>query len=600
MLAVLSIHCGSTWNWARQQTFPVPTFHNSQMSQAVYAMVLAGHSRLERLPPESAYQVPGDEPGIGRWGLLKGCLDPRNDDTNYFVVTSLFLLLSSLLALVLGLEPVTLLAGTAVPAGVLMAVTFGVARRLTDRWTATAAAVLVALLPVTMAGTRTAFPSLGLMIAPAAVVAALFASDRFRRIGWVLLAAYLTALIPRWGESAGDALRAYFAVGWVVVVLGVPHLLRGTRSRKAGLLGLLAYLASSAVLVDIRWLYIHATGYVAPHMSEGVPLSDLLSPGRVLAGVLGYLTLAASAMMGWLATILVVVGVATLFVGWFRKADGEPNDPEWRIHVAAVSVWCVLPLLLISAPFERQTFYAFGGIPPLVVLAVAGLRRTPKIGRFLPWVGVLLLVPTFVAVNSPSFMRRWIDTEARPGLSTATAQVIRFAISGSAVNLYAPSTPGQFGIMDTPGLGLHLPRLEMAGGGAGLPEEVALSWATSGELRAFLESLPNGNLVVACTSELTPFGSIGAVLQATYPNLVFRHYRLGKYDHLPITNCDQNTGWDPACGVVYPQRESVYIVTFRELGSPDGAPRPPRRLGTAVQIARGSQMALYRLIAPPR
>ena len=434
LLAVMFTHCFSVWNWSHDVSCPTPAWHNNQLTQAVYVMVLAGASRVQHLPPKSAWQVPASEPGHGRWQLLGACFNPHNDLDQYFT-TSLFLLLSSVLPLIFGLDPDTLLWGTVLPVGVLLAATFVATRSIVGPSTAAAAAVLLSLLPVSVFVMRTAFPFIGLMIGPLLVVAALFASDRFRRIGWVILAAYLTALLPRWGESAGDALRALFSIACVVAVLGTDILTKRTELMRRRCVGLLVYCVVVVLLIDADWFVYHATRFVIPRLTEGDSLPLVSRCSEIVVAFVGYIVEGARSMLGFPSTVVVLAGVTSLIVSFRGKRR------VWQIHITSLAVWFLSSIVLVSIPIERQSYYTIGAVPPLVILTVVGLREVPKIGRHLPWVGVLSLVPVYVTLSSPVLLQQW--------LSTARSGFAHFQFATSAAVLGAPN-------VDAYGMGVDL------------------------------------------------------------------------------------------------------------------------------------------------
>ena len=581
LLAVLLAHCCVAWNWSQQTTYPARSWHNNQLTQAVYVMILSGASRVQHLPPESLWQVPPDEPGFGRWQLLSTCADPRMDTDSYFA-TSLFLLLSSLLPLIFGLDPNTLLWGTVLPVGALLAATFLAARSFLAPSTAAAAAVLLTLLPVSIAAMQTAFPFLGLMIGPVLVVAALFASDRFRRIGWVILAAYFTALIPRWGESAGDALRSLVATSCVVVVLGAST--ARTRQRRRRCAGLLVYCVVAFLLVDKGWLYFHATQYVIPRVTEGdsIPLATRLS--EIVLAFVGYLVIGAKSMFGLPATVVVLTGVTGLVASFRRKRRA------WKVHITAVVVWFVLPILLVCVPSDRQSFYVIGSVPPLIILTAAGLREIPRIGRRLPWVGVLVLVPAYVALRSPILLERWFTTQTPP--------FAHYALATSTMNR-ALEDVDPYGISHSPLLTFHHPPLDSEPTDPIPHDFAALDWAIAGAGHEVFETMPRGSLVVAVSGDNTPFDTIGALLQAAYPHIVFREFPMipSRYEFTCEDYLKDQGKLVPA--IFQTRRERTYLATFHSNDDTGPPTRPPWFLGSTIELVRGDEVGLYEVVAPP-
>lgn len=569
LLAVWAVHLLTVWTWFELTVLPTHTLHNNAMRQVVSSMVLTGHSRLELPTTDCAWHLPPTDEGYGAVDLVRSAMGSPFQRQQYWTTVPLFTLLSSLPAVLLGIDPLTSQVGAVVPLGLLMLAIYAVARRFTTPSTAAAAAILVTLLPATIGAMRTSYPYLGLMLGPATAVAALLATDRFRRLAWVVPAALLTTLATRWGESASDALKALFAISGVVAVLGASLLLRGTERSSRGLAGLGIYLLVVFATIDGGWLLQHARDLVVPQAAQDASTPLVLLPLDAISAFLGYVWLCQRLYLGWPAAIVIGAGAVWIVRAWKGK------DVDWRIRLTAVAVWIVAPLIVLSLSEKRHADYMIGVIPPLAVVAAVGCREVRRIGPFLPWAAVLLLVPTYVALNSPGVLA------SDP---TKRAAIVQYGMSVQTCNPVLTEDPWH-GIIESPlvtftDFQTH-PTVQQQ------PIVDARRWACEGDGAAAFRAMPAGSVVVAVLEGYGLFDWVGAGLQACHPHVVFRTDATAQ-----TVAAGTTTGF--RASAVGERWDDVYVATFRIDTS--GGAEPPVHLGDLVEVARSDEIVLYRIV----
>ena len=399
-------------------------------------------------------------------------------------------------------------------------------------------------------------------------------------------------------------LRVLFAIACVAGVLGASLFLPRTERKTRGLTWFMIYGALVLLLLDKDWLVSQSLGYILPQAAASESSLHLLNPARLIVGFAGGLAIIQEMMLGLPATLVVLAGVTILLV---RVHVGEGDrqlrittvpafrrsDRNGRVHLVAILAWFVMPLLFLSLSSSKQAANLLEAIPPLAILTVAGLLHVRRIGRYLPWVGILVVVPSYICLNSPDRLRTLTAHHPASAEYGAGWALLRHGLSSSTVDPLVDSEEWH-GIRPTPLVTFY----DSQGTSGGEYEHVveAWDWSSVGPGSEFFEAMPRGTVVVAVSGGPGPFEVIGSMLQATYPDVVFRSYISLNGEPPP----EFIGGLDPTRALFATAREFTYVLMFRNFDTGSGPPSPPRPLGRTVEIARGDELALYRIVIPPR
>ncbi len=485
-LALGAFHGGLAWTWLQRSPAPISSPHANDHAALVHAMTLAGRADLGALEGgrfgQEDCSVP--PPNTTRGSQLRGLL--RSDpNTTYRNKTPIAYLLGALAPLLLGFGPLTVRAGSLVLLAVLGLATFVATRAFTARNTAMAAAAAVTLLPVAVGGTQTLFPTLGCMAGAACGLAAILASDRFRRPGLALLAGLAAALAMRWGESFNDGIRTVSVLAGPALLLAVAGLLDRERRWRAAL-GVGLFVAVQPLLLD--WPLARASIADLLAQASGDPSSD----SGLLTGLGSYLWILRHRLLGLTGVGLLLTGLPVLLL------RGRP-----RVESLALILAVLGPLLLLAASDKRASYYLAVVAAPCAMIATVGLAALPRVGRWLAWAPVALLMPGACALYltdaelpddtaDPPAWHGWLALDTR---STAQDLPARLAL--------------------THDLPVTFPPVE-----ALRPERGSTaSWLDGPEATAILDQLPPGS-TVAVQGWVHPHCDVAAfTIQARYPEL---------------------------------------------------------------------------------
>ena len=195
-LLLLAFHGGLAATWLHRSPAPISSPHANDHAALIHGLTLAGRADLGALEAGMLGQedCSAPPPGGSRWDQLRGTL--RSDPgTTFRNKTPLAYLLGALAPLLMGFGPLTVRAGTLLLLALLAACSYAVSVSAGWRDGALPAACAVTLLPLSVGGVQTLFPTLGCVAGAALALALLMASDRFRRPGVALLAGIGAALV---------------------------------------------------------------------------------------------------------------------------------------------------------------------------------------------------------------------------------------------------------------------------------------------------------------------------------------------------------------------------------------------------------------------
>ncbi len=374
VVLLAGLHGGLFLAWLRASPAPLITPHASDLVALTHTHTLTGRGDMRAL---TAYPLGAEDcsdPGSPRLDQARGTLRSRGGSGND---TPIHYVVASLPALVLGVSPTTVRAGTLALLALLAAATFGAGRAFGDHWTALAAAAMVTALPITVGASQTLFPTLGCMTGPALALAMLLLSDRFRRPGLALLAGVACALTLRWGEGFNDGMRSASVLVGPVLVLAVAGLARG-EGRWRALLGLVLFCAVAAVVVDWSTVMTGRERLLEQAMdSEG---------GGFGVGLVSYLWELRGRLLGLPGCVL--LGAGTLLLVRVKP----------RPEALALLLALVLPLVLLSLSAKRASYYPAVAAAPIALITALGLAAVPRIGRWLTWGGAVWLLAGAMAL----------------------------------------------------------------------------------------------------------------------------------------------------------------------------------------------------------
>ncbi len=490
LLLLGGFHGSLASSWLHRSPAPIASPHANDHAALVHALTLAGRADLNALEGGMFGQedCSTPRPGGSRWAQLRGAL--RSDPgTTYRNKTPLAYLLGAVSPLLLGFGPTTVRAGSLVLLALLAAATLAATRSMASRGTAMAAACAVTLLPVSIGGTQTLFPTLGCMAGAAIGLALLLASDRFRRPWVALLAGVAAVACMRWGESFNDGLRTVSVLAGPALLLAFAGLADRERRWRAAL-GILAFALVALLLFDWGLARASVSDLLSQATGGG---GDGLAPLENLgSGLATYLWVMRHRLLGLCGCIVVAAGLVPLL------ARSRP-----RVESIALVLAIVGPLLLLSLAEKRASYYLAVIAAPTAMAATIGLAALPRIGSWMPWAVVVILLPGATAL----YVTESPDPANPPPARSWHAWAALDTLGGN------DGLPDRLNL--THNLPVSFPPVEPL-----RPERPATAdWLQSPEVDAILNALPRG-AVVAVQGWVHPHCDVAAfTIQARHPRL---------------------------------------------------------------------------------